>query len=87
MNVRGQLHTATALLPGKESLVPIKRRVGGLQDLSLHFGVQKNPLNPPRMEQQFLYCVAYHNTDYPTLAHTMQYVLVVNISQTNCQAR
>jgi hypothetical protein len=42
MELSGQLHAPAALLPGKEPLVPIDRRLSGLQNRSGRGGEEKN---------------------------------------------
>jgi hypothetical protein len=42
MEVSGQLHAPAALPPGEDPLVPIDRRLGGLQNLSGRGGEEKS---------------------------------------------
>jgi hypothetical protein len=44
MGVSGQLHGPAALSPGKEPLVPLDRRLSGLQSRSGHDGEEKSSL-------------------------------------------
>jgi hypothetical protein len=69
MEVNGQLHTPAALPRGKESLVPLDRRLGGPQSRSGRDGEEKNsqsplgiePSNPDRpAHSPALYQLNYH---------------------------
>jgi hypothetical protein len=50
MEVSGQLHAPAALLPGKEPLYPLDRRLGGTQSRSGRSGEEKNSQPSPRIE-------------------------------------
>jgi hypothetical protein len=50
LEVNGQLHATAALLPGKEPLVPLDRRLGGTRNLSGRGGEEKNFQLPPGIE-------------------------------------
>jgi hypothetical protein len=47
MEVSGQLHFPTALLPGKEPPLPIRQRAGWAQSRSDHGDEEKNSQPPP----------------------------------------
>jgi hypothetical protein len=51
MEVSSQPHAPAALPPGKKTLVPIDRRLGGLQSRSERSGKQKNSRPPPGIER------------------------------------
>jgi hypothetical protein len=46
----GQLHAPTSLLPGKQTLVPIRQEAGGPQSRSGRGGEEKNSQPPPGIE-------------------------------------
>jgi len=50
MEVSGQLHAPVALTTGKESPVPLGRRLGEAQRRSGHGGEEKNSQPPPGIE-------------------------------------
>jgi hypothetical protein len=50
MEVSGQLHAPAALLPGKELLDPLDRRMGGPQNRSGRGGEEKNSQPPSGIE-------------------------------------
>jgi hypothetical protein len=55
MEVSGQLHAPAALPPGKETLVPMDRRLGGPQSRSGRGGEEKNSQPSPEIELYNLY--------------------------------
>jgi hypothetical protein len=62
MEVNGQLHAPAALPPGKEQLVPLDRRLGGLQSSSGRGGKDKNSQPLPGLEFQIIQTVTQRYT-------------------------
>jgi hypothetical protein len=62
MEVSGQLHAPVALLPGKQLLDPLDRRLGGTQSSSGRCGGEKN-LAPAVNRTRAVQPVARHYID------------------------
>jgi hypothetical protein len=62
MEVSGQLHAPAALPPGKETLLPICRRLGGPQSRSGYGGEEKNSHPLPGLETPIIQPVAQSYT-------------------------
>jgi len=58
MKMSGQLHSHTVLLPGKEPIVPLDRRLSGLQSRSGCGGGEKNSQHLPEIEPPIIQPVA-----------------------------
>jgi hypothetical protein len=63
MEVSGQLHAPAFLLPGKEPLYPLDRRLGGPQSRSGRGGVEKSSQPMPGLELPIVQFVAQHYTN------------------------
>jgi hypothetical protein len=72
MEMSGQLHAPAALLPGKEPLVPLDRRLGGSQGRYGHSGEEKNSKPLPGLEPPIIQLVAQSYTTEPSLKHTFR---------------
>jgi hypothetical protein len=62
MDVSGQLHALTPLHRGKEPLVPLNRRLGGLQSRSGRSGEEKNSQPLPGLELPIIQPVSQRYT-------------------------
>jgi hypothetical protein len=76
MDVSGQLHAPAALLPGKDSLYPVDRRLGVPQCRSGRGGEEKNsqPLlgfEPPTIQSVFQRDTAELSRLLLSVSHTM----------------